>query len=78
MASKIMGMYIHLRGNASAIKEQYLKLKDVYHQLGGTLYPSICYKELMELCELYSEIAPVEDLPLLLPPDGDGYAPGNC
>lgn len=57
------------------IKEKYLSLRETYRDLVGTLYPSIAYKELMELREEYVRAGgQYHDLPFVGQPHLSGHA----
>lgn len=54
-----------------AIREEYCKLRDVYLNCVGRLYPSIIYGQLMDLAKRYGE---PNDLPFVREPNSYGYA----
>lgn len=60
------------------IKAEYLKLRELYRSLVGTLYPSIVYGQLLDLRDRYAVASGQHgwgDLPHVPPPRSDGSAP---
>ena len=59
------------------IKARYVAMRETYHGLVGTLYPSIAYQELMGLRAKYVEGTDSfwGDLPTVAQPRTDGGAP---
>ncbi len=58
------------------IKDRYVRLRKVYGEMVGTLYPGIAYRDLTKLREEYRLTGgDLNDLPYILPPRVDGSAP---
>lgn len=50
------------------IKDAYMNMREMYHQLVGRMFPSVVYRDLMELAEAYVGV-----LPAVRPPNRSGY-----